>query len=286
MKKLLFIGLFSALSAACLQARAQDGRANARVSRSPAASAKLRIRFQPVVDGQALERGKTYTDPFGEAYTVDRLRFYIGQVQLFSGNTPPGPIDPTHSTDPGHPAHPGRLAHPDNGYFLFDSDDSTAAAFTLSLAPGRYDSLSFLLGVDSLYNVSGAQTGALDPQKGMFWTWRTGYVMAKLEGSSPLSHLPQHRIEYHIGGFEGIHKVIRTLHLGFPPGTPDLPGASLVLKEGSVTEVLITADCNAWFRGAHEIRIAATPSCSEPGILAREFSGNYAKMFQVRRVSP
>jgi hypothetical protein len=34
--------------------------------------------------------------------------------------------------------------------------------------------IKFLLGVDSLKNVSGIQTGALDPAKGMFWTWNTG----------------------------------------------------------------------------------------------------------------
>ena len=53
---------------------------------------------------------------------------------------------------------------------------------------GNYNSLSFLLGVDSMHNVSGAQTGALDPANDMFWTWNSGYVMAKMEGASPRLH--------------------------------------------------------------------------------------------------
>jgi hypothetical protein len=50
--------------------------------------------------------------------------------------------------------------------------------------------IRFLLGVDSARNVSGIQTGALDPARGMFWTWNSGYVMAKIEGSSPSAHVP------------------------------------------------------------------------------------------------
>ena len=40
------------------------------------------------------------------------------------------------------------------------------------------------LGVDSLRNVTGVQTGALDPAMDMYWTWNTGYVMAKLEAAA------------------------------------------------------------------------------------------------------
>ncbi|WP_316930094.1 MbnP family protein, partial [Hymenobacter sp. IS2118] len=36
---------------------------------------------------------------------------------------------------------------------------------------GDYQSVSFTVGVDSARNVAGAQTGALDPNNGMFWTW-------------------------------------------------------------------------------------------------------------------
>ena len=55
----------------------------------------------------------------------------------------------------------------------------------LYLPEGDYTELQFLLGVDSLHNVSGAQTDDLDPAKDMFWTWNSGYVMAKMEGNSP-----------------------------------------------------------------------------------------------------
>ncbi len=75
----------------------------------------------------------------------------------------------------------------------------------------------FLLGVDSLHNVSGAQTDALDPAKDMFWTWNTGYVMAKLEGNSPSSALVNNKYEFHVGGFSGKYNVLKKiLNLLFP----------------------------------------------------------------------
>jgi hypothetical protein len=72
------------------------------------------------------------------------------------------------------------------------------------------------LGVDSIRNVSGIQTGALDPLKGMFWTWNSGYVMAKLEGSSESSNSAGNRFTYHIGGFRPGMNVLKTIDLIIP----------------------------------------------------------------------
>jgi len=47
---------------------------------------------------------------------------------------------------------------------------------------GKYKSVTFLVGVDSVRNSSGLQTGALDPANGMFWTWNTGYIFFKVRG--------------------------------------------------------------------------------------------------------
>lgn len=79
----------------------------------------------------------------------------------------------------------------------------------------QYDSITFLIGVDSLHNVSGAQTGALDPVNDMFWTWNSGYVMAKLEGNSSSSPQMNQKFEYHIGGYSGKHNVVKKLSFRF-----------------------------------------------------------------------
>ena len=47
-----------------------------------------------------------------------------------------------------------------------------------------FSKLKFQLGIDSLTNVSGAMGGDLDPTKGMYWTWQSGYINMKIEGKS------------------------------------------------------------------------------------------------------
>lgn len=57
-----------------------------------------------------------------------------------------------------------------NEYFLIDASDAGSTTIALQALPGKYDQVAFTIGVDSIRNISGAQTGALDPGKGMFWT--------------------------------------------------------------------------------------------------------------------
>jgi len=38
----------------------------------------------------------------------------------------------------------------------------------------NWKSLSFLLGVDTVRNHTGSQTGDLSPSKSMYWNWNTG----------------------------------------------------------------------------------------------------------------
>jgi hypothetical protein len=57
-------------------------------------------------------------------------------------------------------------------------------------------SVNFNLGTDSLTNVSGSFYGDLDPIKGMYWAWNSGYINFKFEGRKLLDDF-----EFHIGGY-------------------------------------------------------------------------------------
>jgi hypothetical protein len=163
-------------------------------------------------------------------------------------------------------------------YYLVDFSDSTTTEIKISIAPYVYNRISFTIGVDSAQNVSGAQTDALDPAKGMFWTWNTGYIMAKLEGTSPKS--PQAgKFEYHIGGFSGADNVIKTVNLLFPYAQ------NLELKAGGESTMFITCDANDWFFNPWDIKIADNPVISTPGGLAPQVAENYSKMFTVDSVA-
>lgn len=64
-----------------------------------------------------------------------------------------------------------------------------------------YDEIRFDIGIDSLTNVSGAFSGALDPTKGMYWSWQSGYINFKLEGYKNNNSIKSNLFKYHIGGY-------------------------------------------------------------------------------------
>ena len=222
----------------------------------------LIIKFKPVVgyDSVPLELGKSYKNYFKEDYTPTAFKFYVHDFKMIN-------------TDSGRTFELSK-----DKYYLVDFADSASTEIKIAILPYVYNRISFTIGVDSTQNVSGAQTDALDPAKGMFWTWQTGYIMAKLEGTSPKS--PQSgKFEYHIGGFSGADNVIKTIELLFPYAQ------NLDLKPGKSSEMFVTCDANDWFYNPWDIKIAVNPVITTPGPLAVQVANNYMKMFTVDSVS-
>lgn len=61
--------------------------------------------------------------------------------------------------------------------------------------------LHFTLGIDSLLNSSGVSGGALDPTKGMYWTWNSGYINMMMEGTSRICPTRNNQFQLHLGGY-------------------------------------------------------------------------------------
>ncbi len=223
----------------------------------PAADHTLTIQFKPIVDADSLELGKSYQNSVGEQYAISNFKFYICQVDLI--NTSLGTSYRLNKDD----------------YFLVNFANAGSTRISLKTIPASFNRIAFTIGVDSIRNVSGAQTGALDPANGMFWTWNSGYIMAKLEGSSPVSNQPNQVFEYHIGGFAGSDNVVEKVNLVFPLN------ATVDFQKDRSTHMTIAANANEWFGGAGQISIASTPVCTTPGTLARSVASNYLRMFEV-----
>jgi hypothetical protein len=72
-----------------------------------------------------------------------------------------------------------------NSFYLLDFSDSNSLHLLLNADQDlAFSKIIFSLGIDSLTHESGAFGGALDPIKGMYWTWQSGYINFKLEGKS------------------------------------------------------------------------------------------------------
>lgn len=218
----------------------------------------VKITFVNTVKGKPVELNTgSYTNSFGETYSVSKFKYYISHVSLVTGKA---------------------VFFETESYHLVDESKPEDLHFSFPLQAGEYQSLYFVLGVDSLHNVSGAQTGALDPLNDMFWTWNTGYVMAKMEGKSPQSKLVNNKLEFHIGGFMGENNVLKNITLNFPPGK------ILNIQEGKTSEIIIEADIDTWWQQPNDIKITEHAVCSTPGPLAKKIADNYSKMFRIKDI--
>lgn len=200
----------------------------------------------------------TYTTGIGEHMTVTNFKYYISNLSLQSADTK-------------------TALQMQNSYLINQADESSWAIDMNDIPEGNYSSINFIIGVDSLHNCSGAQSGALDPINGMFWTWNTGYVFLKLEGKSPDSKSPGHIYEYHIGGYKEPHNMIRSVEL-----SPD--SGMIKVKEGKTTQIYIKANALGVVQGETLINIAKLSSVTDFHH-ADEIADNYMFMFRFIRMS-
>ena len=228
--------------------------------KGPASDHNLILHFKPVVqfDSVPLVLGQEYKNFFKEPFTPTGFKFYVHAIEMIN-------IDSNKV-----------YRVPVDQYWLVDFSDSLTTEIKIPVLSYSYNRIAFTIGVDSALNVSGAQTGALDPAKGMFWTWQTGYIMAKLEGTSPSA--AGGKFEFHIGGFSGPDSVQKKVTLLFPYAQ------NIDLKPGKTTTLEITADAYDWFYQPHDIKLSANPVISTPGLLARNVAENYSDMFTVDSV--
>jgi hypothetical protein len=155
---------------------------------------QLLVCFKNEVENELLKLDSAfYKNELGQSYTISKFKYYVGQIRLKNAQ--------------------GK-DYISRDYFLINEDEELSKQIKLTQIPnGNYESISFILGVDSMHNCSGAQSGALDPLNSMFWAWNTGYIFLKLEGNSPTSKSPGGMFEYHIGGYKQPSNCIRKIEL-------------------------------------------------------------------------
>jgi hypothetical protein len=214
-----------------------------------AQAGKTSLQFVNKVGVAPLVRDSSYTNAFGETFTVRNFKYYVSHFQA------------------GDAA--GHFTELTGATFLVDAANPAGNLIAVPGFDSRTRYIRFLVGVDSNKNVSGVHTGVLDPARGMFWTWNSGYVMAKLEGKSASSKAQGNYYTYHVGGYKAGQSVARWITLPLP-------------EAAGRQQLLIVADVLQWFKAIHDIRITVQPVCHEPGNLALQLADNYATMFSLQ----
>lgn len=220
---------------------------------------KLILSFEAMFGDSALVlNNKTYVTANGDSIKISTFKYYISNITLTKTD------NSTYSVP--------------ESYYLVNHNTSSTVSFTLNNIPvGQYKSINMLIGVDSARNVSGAQTGALDPANGMFWSWSTGYIMLKLEGTSPQSGSATKTFAYHIGGFSRINSVLKWI-------SPSFNSATANVSSSTTPEIHFKTDISEIFKTPNTINLATTFNVTMPGMNAKKIADNYADMITVEHI--
>lgn len=175
-----------------------------------------------------------YSNVRGQLYSLSTLRYYVCNVAL-------------HRSD-------GSMYIQNTPHLIDHDDDATTTLQLRGVPAGAYSSVSFIVGVDSIDNVSGPREGALDPLNGMYWTWATGYIFFKLEGASPASTQPKNIIEFHLGGYDAPYKNMQRIVL---------PLRRPLLAEGTIDSLEIVFDVGAFIDAEGGIDFSSVSSVTD-----------------------
>jgi hypothetical protein len=87
------------------------------------------------------------------------------------------------------------------GTHLIDLANEQSLTLFTDFPIKEYETMSFQFGMDSSYHVSESVEGDLDPLKGMYWAWNSGYIQFKCTGKSTRIPLEDQTFEFHLGGY-------------------------------------------------------------------------------------
>lgn len=212
------------------------------------------INFENYFENNELElKTATYTTAQGEDITVSTFNYWISNMRFVKS-------DGTEYAEP-------------ESYRLMRADQHSTLHFHVKDVPaGTYTAIKFIVGVDKERNTSGAQEGALDPtiNGDMFWSWNTGYIQAKLEGTSPQSTEDGNRFRYHIGGLVEGKETPQEVTLNLPNN---------VVVSQLAGSAVIKADVAKWFPTPKPIAEMAT--MMHPNEMAYMIAKGYTDMFSV-----
>jgi hypothetical protein len=194
-----------------------------------------RVNVTNLIGLDAFHLDSTYTNAAGEAYNAYLLKYYVSHMALVNEN--------------------GERIELYAHELIDQSVPSSLELGDVEIPNGHYSSLEFNLGIDSLHNHAGDQAGDLDPMYGMIWTWNTGYIFFKHEGSFTSSESgTEQPLIYHYGTDRALVPVSLPLNL---------------LVEGNSSAIQLQFDLNKLYSNPNTI--AFTGNNNHQSISASDF---------------
>ena len=174
-----------------------------------------------------------------DSLVIEKLRFYISKAALLRN---------------------GKTVWADaEQVWLIDAGVPGATKIKLNVSDSfEFDTLVFYAGIDSATNCSGAMQGALDAEKGMYWTWQSGYIHTKLEARGRLNH----ELLLHLGGYRQPYNTLRLVKLPIA---------------GNANKLLVEVNLKPLVEAARRMN---TSKVMQPGKLASDLSDVWGNCFK------
>ncbi|MTI22770.1 hypothetical protein E1176_17190 [Fulvivirga sp. RKSG066] len=170
----------------------------------------LQLKFDHFVGTQKMELSEPgsiefqYETADGEAFNISKFGYYVSEIIL------EGPTGEYYEDEQLVSALEVK------GFYHVLQDEPSSRFITLSDVPaGRYNRVTFKIGVSESAVQEGAAGGVLDPAEGAwFWNWNAGYIGFAIEGTAQNSGqelvegdgwtIPEKSFALHIGGWKDI----------------------------------------------------------------------------------
>lgn len=152
----------------------------------------LSVKFVATWNEMHFELNKNYVSKNQDTLQLTSLKFYLSNLKIeFENDT----------------------FYTDDKTILINFEDLRSVKIPLLNKGKKIKAISFSIGVDSLSSVSGALEGDLDPSKGMYWAWQSGYINMKMEGTSSSCKTRKNSFYFHIGGYLDPNYALRKVKL-------------------------------------------------------------------------
>jgi hypothetical protein len=248
---------------------------------NPDDSGKIGIHFdnRAGANDLVLNNAQAYTTALGQEVKISQFDYYISNVKFTNADGSTYTVPQAES------------------YFLIKESAPSSQELEITIPEGDYTGVTFTVGVDSARSAMdiSMRTGVLDPAaggQGMYWSWNSGYIFLKMEGTSPSAPLDttsnQRPFMFHIGGFGGYSSPtinnLKTVSISF--------GQSVEVRDENhgdhdhahaAPNVHLYVDALAAFNGTTNVDLSSN-AITMFNAFSTTISANYANMFALDHI--
>ncbi|MES2775597.1 MAG: MbnP family protein [Bacteroidota bacterium] len=204
---------------------------------------EISLRFNPIFGGRPFEMGRWFHSG-DDSVKISALKFYVTNIMFYQNNDPVDIVVKKH--------HLVDLDNP--GSLLLEATREKNM---------RFNRISFCIGVDSLTNMQGVQTGDLDPTNGMYWTWQSGFINFKIEGQSNKCPARNNEFIFHIGGYQYPNNTLQ-------PVSFEIGDSNSIIMDMDILQLL------------NQLQLSTLFHIMSPGSKAVEMAQKVSTIFKVR----